>query len=116
MEVAMGVPWAITAEKIEAAVKQIVTMAQPRKVILFGSAVRGETDRHSDVDILVVIRDETKSPREESVRIRRALRAIVMPMDILVVSEARLGQLADRPGLIYREALLSGKVVYEADG
>ncbi len=112
----MGVPWAITAEKIEAAVKQIVTMAQPRKVILFGSAVRGETDRHSDVDILVVIRDETKSSREESVRIRRALRAIVMPMDILVVSEARLGQLADRPGSIYREALLSGKVVYEADG
>ena len=59
-------------------------------------------------------RAEVESPRKESVRIRQALRGLSMPMDILVISEGRLKELGDRPGLIYREALRSGKVVYEA--
>jgi hypothetical protein len=37
-----------------------------------------------------------------------------MPMDILVISEDRLRELADQPGLIYREALRHGKVVSES--
>jgi hypothetical protein len=53
------------------------------------------------------------NPRQESVRIRRALRGIGMPMDILVVADRRLRELADAPGLIYREALREGKVVYD---
>jgi hypothetical protein len=36
-----------------------------------------------------------------------------MPMDILVISESRLKELADAPGIIYREALREGKVVYD---
>ncbi len=109
----MNPSWTITPEKIEAAVQQIIRVGRPRKVILFGSAVRGETNIHSDLDILVVTGDEIDSPRKESVRIRRALRGIVMPMDILVVPESLLQELGDQPGLIYREALRHGKVIYE---
>jgi len=112
----MSVSWAITPEKIEAAVKRIVSVAQPRKVILFGSVVRGKPDIHSDVDILVVTGDEAESSRQESVRIRRALRGISMPMDILVIPEKRLQELADQPGLVYREAVRHGQIVYEAEG
>ncbi len=36
-----------------------------------------------------------------------------MPMDILVIPEKRLEKLADTPGLVYREAVQHGKVVYE---
>ena len=110
----MTVSWAITPEKIEAAVTRIVSVAQPRKVILFGSVVRGKPDLHSDVDILVVTGDEVVSGRKESVRIRRALRGIPMPMDILVIPETRLQEVADQPGLVYREALQHGQVVYDA--
>jgi predicted nucleotidyltransferase len=110
----MSVSWAITPEKIEAAVKRIVSVAQPRKVILFGSVVAGKPDIHSDVDILVVTGNEIESSRKESVRIRRALRGITMPMDILVIPEKRLQELADQPGLVYREAIRHGRVVYEA--
>lgn len=109
----MNPSWAITPEKIEAAIREIVKIGRPRKVILFGSAVRGEANIHSDLDILVVTGDEIVSPRKESVRIRRALRGILMPMDILVVPESQLQELANQPGLIYREALRNGKVVYE---
>ena len=110
----MDVPWAITPEKVAAAVQRIASLARPRQVILFGSVVRGATTKDSDVDILVVIADETVSQRQESVRIRRALADISMPMDILVVSERRLAELAHAPGLIYREALRHGMVVYES--
>lgn len=106
--------WGITPEKIREAVQKIVDFEQPERVILFGSAARGTTNIHSDVDFLVVTKVEVESPRKESVRIRQALKGVLMPMDILVVSEKRLRELGDRPGLVYREALRSGKVVYDA--
>ena len=105
--------WLVTPEKIEAAVQRIVEVASPRRVILFGSASRGETHRDSDADFLVVL-PHADRPRQESVRIRRALGDINMPVDILVVSEDRLRSLADRPGLIYREALRHGRVLYDS--
>ena len=107
-------PWAITQEKVDETVARIVQKFSPRRVILFGSFARGQSDRNSDLDLLVVMRQEVENPRRESVRIRRELRGISMPMDILVVSESRLQALADAPGLIYREALRNGKVVYES--
>ncbi len=106
--------WVITPEKIRQAVQKIVDFEQPKKVILFGSAAQGTAHAHSDVDFLVVTRDEVESPRKESVRIRQALEDFLMPMDILVISEKRLKELGDEPGLVYREALRTGKVVYEA--
>ena len=106
--------WAITPQKIEEAVRKIVAFEQPQKIILFGSAARGTTHPDSDVDFLVVTKGEVESPRKESVRIREALEDFLMPMDILVISEKRLKELGDQPGLVYREALRTGKVVYES--
>ncbi len=112
----MSTSWLITPEKVGLAIQRIIGAAKPRRIILFGSAARGETNRHSDLDILVVTKEEIENPRKESVRIRRALRGISMPVDILVVPEHRLAGLAERPGLIYREALRHGRVVYEDAG
>lgn len=106
--------WEVNAEKVDAAVRKIIEFCRPVKLILFGSYVRGETGINSDLDVLIVTRDEIENPRKESVRIRRALRGISMPMDILVVPQSRWEELKDAPGLIYREALTNGKVVYES--
>lgn len=35
-------------------------------------------------------------------------------MDLLIIGEDRLRELADQPGLIYRETLRHGQVVYES--
>lgn len=112
----MNFPWAITEEKVEAVVRRIVEVCRPRKLVLFGSYVRGEMHADSDLDILVVTGDNAINSRRESVRIRRALRGLSMPMDILVVSEEKLEGLAERSDLVYREALTKGKVVYESAG
>jgi len=110
----MGKSWRVTPEKVEAAVRKIIEVARPIKLILFGSYARNEIDINSDVDFLVVTGNEVENSRKESIRIRRALRGIGMPMDILVVPARKWAELKDEPGLIYREALKSGKVVYES--
>ncbi len=88
--------------------------AHPTRVILFGSAARGGRRVPHDADLLVISGSEVQRPRKESIRIRRALRGIPMPMDILVISERQLREVADQPGLVYREALRVGKIVYDA--
>jgi predicted nucleotidyltransferase len=110
----MAALWEITPEKVNQAVEQIKTISQPKKIILFGSYIQGKSHRNSDLDILIVCDSELKSARKESVRIRRALKGIEMAMDILVVPEDELEELSASPGLIYREALNKGKVVYES--
>jgi len=110
----MGFSWEITQAKVQMAVNKIIEVSKPRKLIVFGSYISGKTHRNSDFDVLVVTGDEVENPRKESVRIRRALKGIFMPMDIIVVQESMLEQFSNTPGLIYREALRTGKVMYES--
>lgn len=114
MDVAVQAPWAITPEKVEQAVRRLVVAGRSRKIILFGSYVRGETHRDSDLDVLVVAPEGIGNTRAESARLRGALTGIPMCMDILVVRERDFHRLKDRIGLVYREAARRGKVVYEA--
>lgn len=113
-EIKLTTDWRITPQKVDAAIERILQLSRPRKLVIFGSYIRGEIRSDSDVDILVVTGDEIENARKESVRIRRSLRGISMPMDILVVQESRLRELAEAPGMIYREALRNGRVVYES--
>src|SRR5579863_1177192 len=109
----MAPSWAVTSEKIAEAVRRLVEAGRPKRIIVFGSAAR-DPAAANDLDLLVVTRDDLPSPRRESVRLRSALRGLSMPIDILVISERRLAELAEQPGLIYREALRTGRIEYEA--
>jgi len=104
----------VTPEKVTAAIRKIIEVGKPLKLILFGSYVQGNMNINSDVDILVVACDDIQNPRKESVRIRRELRGISMPMDVLVVPESKWELLKNHPGLIYREIRTKGKLVYES--
>lgn len=106
--------WEITPEKVESAIRKIIEVGRPKKIILFGSYVRNQTHVDSDVDFLIVAPDDIENPRKESVRIRRALRGISMPMDIIVVPETAWIRLKEEPGMIYREASREGRIVYES--
>ena len=110
----MAMKWEINSEKVQKVINKIVEISNPRKLILFGSYVQGNHHINSDLDILVVAGDEIDNSRKEGIRIRRALRGINMPIDILVVPEKRLDDLLKVPGLIYKEAIRKGKVVYES--
>jgi predicted nucleotidyltransferase len=107
-------PWAITPWKVDQAVQRLIEAGHPRKVILFGSYARGEVHRDSDLDVLVVTNDAVPNVRKESARLRHALRGIHLCVDVLAVREGDFNRLKDKIGLIYREALRHGTVVYDA--
>ena len=113
MKAVAEVAWAVTPEKVDAVVQRLKAVAQPRKIILFGSYVLGRVTPDSDLDVLVVTDDRVTDPRAESVRLREAVDDIDMPMDILVVPESQFNALRNTPGLIYREACEQGKLAYE---
>jgi len=106
--------WQITPEKVQVVVQRLIQIARPKKIILFGSYVRGDATRDSDLDVLVVTSDEVESPRRESDRLRNSVSDVNMPMDIVVVPYSRFEALREKLGLIYREADRHGKVVYES--
>lgn len=107
-------PWAVTPKKVQEAVRRIAELVRPRRIILFGAYVRGETHLNSDVDLLVVVRGTVDHPRKASVQLQKALRHILMPLDILVVPESQWEAMKDTPGLILEEAWRHGRVVYES--
>jgi hypothetical protein len=67
------------------------------------------------LDVLVVVDDRVENMLEEYGRLRRLLRGLRLGVDLLVVREADFNRLKDRLGLIYREAVRHGRVVYEAE-
>lgn len=106
-------PWAVTPEKVEAVVQRLIAVARPRKIILFGSYVRGQVTRDSDLDVLVVTDDTVDNAHAESVRLRERVSDIDMPMDILVIPASEYERLRHRWDLIYYEATENGRIVYE---
>jgi len=67
------------------------------RVILFGSAARGELTRDSDLDFLV-IEPEVENAALESVRLRRVLGDLVLAADVIVASEYRVKEWRDVGG------------------
>ena len=105
--------WAVTPQKLAEASRRIVGASDPLKIILFGSRARGDAGEESDADLLVV-EAEVNNPIAESVRLRRLLKDLLLPVDLLVVSQAKFEYWRDTPGTVYFEANQEGKVIYEA--
>jgi len=91
---------------------RIVKTSDPEKIVLFGSYAKGDFGPDSDLDLLVII-DGIDSPRKESNRLRRSLRGLLAPVDILVATPEQIERHRKTIGLIYRPALDEGKVIYE---
>ena len=98
--------------KLDDIINRIVHVAQPEKIILFGSAARGEMGPHSDVDILVVKNGVHR--RDLAGRIYENLIGVGAPVDVIVVTSEDLERYKDSHALVIKPALGEGKVVYEA--
>ena len=93
-------------------IQRVVEVAQPEKIILFGSAARGEMGPNSDVDLLVI--KDTEDVRGLAARIYRQLRGIRVAVDAVVVAPTHVERYKDSHALVIKPALREGTVVYEA--
>ena len=92
-------------------IRRIVEVAQPEKIILFGSAARGDMNRHSDVDLLII--KEGMGALDLMGQIYRNLRGVGAAVDAIVVSTRDVERYKDSHALVIKPALREGKVVYE---
>ncbi len=98
--------------KLMLAVQALAQAApQAEQIVLFGSHARGDADEGSDFDFLV-IEPVIENRAREMVRLRRALRPLRVPADILVYSREEVTRWGQQPGTALYWALKEGRVVH----
>ena len=91
---------------------RIVREFAPLQIILFGSQARGDADRDSDIDLLVVF-SELTDKRKTALDIGRALADVPVAKDILVSTPEELERNRTRIGSVLRYAQQEGKILWK---
>ncbi|MBI2940397.1 MAG: nucleotidyltransferase domain-containing protein [Chloroflexi bacterium] len=103
----------VRPEVLDEIIRRVVEVAQPEKIILFGSAARGTMGPHSDVDLLVV-----KGGRFDQGRltgdIYMNLIGVGQAVDVVLVTTEDVERYRHSQALVIAPALREGKVVYAA--
>ncbi len=101
------------SERIDSLVKRIVAHYRPRKIILFGSAARGDYVDTSDVDLIVV----AESDKTFTQRLAESAGIIPDPhVDLLIYTPQEFEQMLAEGRRFLTRALAEGKVLYESQG
>jgi predicted nucleotidyltransferase len=94
-------------------IRRIVKVAEPQKIILFGSAAQGDMGPDSDVDLLIV--KEGADALDLMARIYRTLHGVGAPVDAFVVAPGDVERYKESHSLVIKPAVQDGMVVYESD-
>lgn len=94
-------------------VQRIRSVVQPERIILFGSAARGEWGPNSDLDVLVVVPNGT-GPEDIETQIYLNLDGFGWPVDVVAVTHDELSRLSGNFSLVYFWALREGQLLYAA--
>ncbi|MDI6716860.1 MAG: nucleotidyltransferase domain-containing protein [Actinomycetota bacterium] len=109
----MGRKKKLSEQILKNIINRIVEVAHPEKIILFGSAARGEMGPNSDVDILVVVKPGVHR-RKLAGEIYKNLIGVGQAVDVIVVTTEDIERYKDSFALIIEPALKEGQVVYAA--
>jgi predicted nucleotidyltransferase len=90
---------------------QVIEKYQPEKIILFGSATRGDSNFDSDADFLII---KKKTPYYGADRIRQISRLINrdIPVDFLIYRPEELKKRVEMGDPFLKAILKEGKVLY----
>jgi len=100
----------LSEETLQEIIRRIVEIAQPERIILFGSAVRGNMGPHSDVDLLVIKSGVHR--RKLAMEIYRNLPGVGCAVDVVVITPEDIERYGNCPALIIEPAIKEGRVVY----
>jgi predicted nucleotidyltransferase len=98
---------------LETLVRRIVEVAHPDRIVLFGSAARGEMGPDSDLDVLVV-KSGVEHRRRLAQDIYMNLTGVGVGVDIIVLTPEDIEAQKDSVGSIVGPALDEGRVIYAA--
>lgn len=103
----------VTDSELAELVRRVVEAVHPLRIILFGSAARGEMDGDSDVDVVVEMPGGTPT-LQTSMDLHRRMIGLPLPVDFVVIAEGELERYGHVPGMIYKRVLQEGKTIYAA--
>ena len=101
------------AQTIDSLLEQVVSIAEPLRVVLFGSAARGDWGETSDIDMLVIVPNGAHT-RAISRHLYGSIRGVQVPFDLVVTTPDILQKHAQDSGMVYRHALREGMELYAA--
>lgn len=105
---------ALSPELLSDLVRRVVETVHPQRILLFGSAARGQMGPHSDLDVLVVMPDGVHR-RRTAQALYRSLSGLGIAKDIVVATEGDLRLYGDNPGMVLLPALAEGMEIYRAE-
>lgn len=98
-------------KKLEEIIDRILKVIQPDKIILFGSRARGESNKQSDYDLMVVSSNVDKEWKVEG-QIYKSFIGLDVPVDVIVTTPEKLEKHRNSIGYIYKKVLNEGITVY----
>jgi len=98
-------------QSLTAIVRQVVALARPQRILLFGSAAKGRWRSDSDLDFLIVV-DDSQQPDSVLDLLNTRVRRDQVPCDFLVTTASTLRRQRRNPGLVYGAILRESRVVY----
>jgi len=101
----------ITEELIREIKDRIVTTVHPDKIIIFGSYAYGTPTKDSDLDLLVIMPSNEPMHRRVT-RIRKLVRDINIPKDIIVYTPEEVEIWKDASAAFITSIMKKGKVIY----
>ncbi len=103
----------ISEQTLNEVIERIRAVAQPTRIILFGSHARGDAQDDSDLD-LMIIEHNVKNPFDEISRIREAVGNIGTGIDLLIYLEADIEKRKNWCTSPVYWALREGRTLYAA--
>lgn len=92
---------------------ETLKLGRPEKIILFGSAAKGDFKEGSDIDLLI-IKNSSLDKIRRAVEIEKSLSDRRLPIDILVYTPSEIEESLKIRGSFAENILKNGKVLYEA--
>lgn len=103
----------LSEKKLREIIRRVVKVAHPEKIILFGSAARGQMGPNSDVDLLVIKPGKFHQGHLTG-EIYMNLHGVGVPVDVILVTPEQVEKYAETHFLVISPALREGKEVYRA--
>jgi uncharacterized protein len=94
-------------------VRRILGVEHPAAIVLFGSQARDEAHIGSDLDILVIERENTLPRQQRAGDYRMALLGLDCDIDIVVYTPEEIEDWAAVPNAFITTALHEGRLLYE---
>lgn len=89
---------------------KVIQKLKPKKIILFGSFARGDFNKGSDVDLIVI--GDWQQDFLDRIKVLLDMNEFGLPLEPIGYTEQEFEQIADEGNRFISEVITTGKVVY----